>query len=126
MIRLDHSVIERLNIEVMRGFGVTRRRGTETGGILIGKIDRRTQPVIHIQDYEIVPCEYASGPSYILSANDKQKFKETRSSDGSHRSSGSCMRLAIFEAIRGTVSVWMRETLRCSASTSEIRSMWLY
>lgn len=77
MIRLDHSVIERLNIDVMRGFGVTRRRGTETGGILIGKIDRRTQPVIHIQDYEIVPCEYASGPSYILSANDKQKFKET-------------------------------------------------
>jgi hypothetical protein len=74
---LDHCVIERLNVEVMRGFGVTRRRGTETGGLLIGKIGRRAQPVIHIQDYEIVPCEYASGPSYILSANDRLKFKET-------------------------------------------------
>ena len=77
VIRLDHSVIERLNIEVMRGFGVTRRRGTETGGILIGRIDRREQaPVLHIQEFEVVPCEYASGPSYILSAIDRQKFKE--------------------------------------------------
>lgn len=60
----------------MRGFGVTRRRGTETGGLLIGKIDRRTQAVIHIQEYEVVPCEYASGPSYVLSAIDKQKFQD--------------------------------------------------
>jgi len=74
---LDHSVIERINIEVMRGFGVTRRRGTETGGLLIGKIDRRANPpVLHIQDFEVSPCEYASGPSYVLSANDWQQFKE--------------------------------------------------
>ena len=26
----------------------------------------------------------------------------------------------------GWISVWMRETLRCFASTSEIRSMWRY
>ena len=74
---MDHSVIERINIEVMRGFGVTRRRGTETGGLLIGKIDRRANPpVLHIQDFEVCPCEYASGPSYVLSANDWQQFKE--------------------------------------------------
>ena len=74
---MDHSVIERINIEVMRGFGVTRRRGTETGGLLIGKIDRRANPpVLHIQDFEVCPCEYASGPSYLLSANDWQQFKE--------------------------------------------------
>ena len=75
---MDHGVIERLNIEVMRGFGVTRRRGTETGGLLIGKIDRRASPpVLHIQDFEVCPCEYASGPSYVLSANDWQGFKDT-------------------------------------------------
>ena len=61
VIRLDHQVVQRMNIDVMRGFGVTRRRGTETGGLLIGKIDRRAEPVIHIQEYEVVPCEYASG-----------------------------------------------------------------
>jgi hypothetical protein len=69
--------MDRMNIEVMRGFGVTRRRGTETGGVLLGKIDRREQrPVIHIQDFEVVPCEYASGPSYVLSPGDQQRFKE--------------------------------------------------
>ena len=41
MIRLDHQVVQRMNVDVMRGFGVTRRRGTETGGLLIGKIGRR-------------------------------------------------------------------------------------
>jgi hypothetical protein len=76
VIRLDHDVVQRLNVDVMRGFGVTRRRGTETGGLLIGTIDRKSQPVVlHIQDFEAVPCEYASGPSYVLSAADKQKFQ---------------------------------------------------
>jgi hypothetical protein len=76
VIRLDHDVVQRLNVDVMRGFGVTRRRGTETGGLLIGTIDRKAQPVaLHIQDYEAVPCEYSSGPSYVLSASDKQKFQ---------------------------------------------------
>lgn len=65
-----------MNIEIMRGFGVTRRRGTETGGLLIGKIDRQAEPVVHVQEFEVVPCEYASGPSYVLSANDQQRFKE--------------------------------------------------
>jgi hypothetical protein len=76
VIRLDHQVVQRMNVDVMRGFGVTRRRGTETGGLLIGKIDRRAQPILHIQDYEVVPCEYASGPSYVLSADDRKRFEE--------------------------------------------------
>ena len=77
VIRLDHDVVQRMNVDVMRGFGVTRRRGTETGGLLIGMIDRKAQPAaLHIQDYEVVPCEYASGPSYVLSANDKQHFRD--------------------------------------------------
>lgn len=80
VIRLDQSVIDRLNIEVMRGFGVTRRRGTETGGLLIGTIDpSASPPVIHVQDFEVVPCEYATGPSYVLSANDRKQFRDAAS-----------------------------------------------
>jgi hypothetical protein len=74
---MNYDAVERLNIEVMRGFGVTRRRGTETGGILLGRIDRRAKPVsVHIHDFEVVPCEYAFGPSYELSANDLALFRE--------------------------------------------------
>lgn len=61
----------------MKGFGVTRRRGTETGGVLLGKVDPREPTILHIQDFEVVACEYASGPSYVLSETDQQKFKET-------------------------------------------------
>jgi hypothetical protein len=76
-VHMDHDVVERLNVEVMRGFGVTRRRGTETGGILLGRIDRRVKPVlVHIHDFEVVPCEYAFGPSYELSSNDMARFRE--------------------------------------------------
>ena len=74
---MNYDVVERLNIEVMRGFGVTRRRGTETGGILLGRIDRRVKPIlVHVHDFEVVPCEYAFGPSYELSAKDMALFRE--------------------------------------------------
>ncbi|MEJ7606788.1 MAG: hypothetical protein WKF37_11100 [Bryobacteraceae bacterium] len=72
-VRLDRSVIERINVDVMRGFGVTRRRGTEAGGILLGSIAGQTVTVV---DYYAVACEYAYGPSYILSDSDSQLFRE--------------------------------------------------
>jgi hypothetical protein len=76
-VHMEYDAVERLNIEVMRGFGVTRRRGTETGGILLGRVDRRVKPIsVHIHDFEVVPCEYAFGPSYELSANDMALFRE--------------------------------------------------
>jgi hypothetical protein len=78
VVQIDHEAMDRMNIEIMRGFGVTRRRGTETGGVLLGKIDRRSaSPTVFVRDFEVVPCEYASGPSYVLSAADQQRFKET-------------------------------------------------
>lgn len=69
--------MDRINVETMRGFGVTRRRGTETGGVLLGRIDRKPKtPVIYIYDIEVVPCEYAAGPSYVLSPTDEQRFRD--------------------------------------------------
>jgi len=73
-VRISHDVVQRLTVQIMRGFGVTRRRGTEMGGILLGRVDRASSPVIFIEGFEAVPCEYAFGPSYILSAEDQVKF----------------------------------------------------
>lgn len=75
-LRFDVKVIDRINVEVMRGFAVTRRRGTEAGGVLIGSVASEPEPVVTVQDFEAVPCEYSQGPSYILSARDKQGFQE--------------------------------------------------
>jgi hypothetical protein len=73
-VRIDASVVDRISADAMRGFGVTRRRGTESGGVLIGKIDARSRTV-HVQEYEPVPCEYSQGPSYILSEADQNEFE---------------------------------------------------
>ena len=69
--------MDRMNIEVMRGFGVTRRRGTETGGVLLGKIDRREKSPRHPHSgFRGCTVRVCSGPSYVLSPADQQRFKE--------------------------------------------------
>lgn len=76
VVRIAESVVTRINIEVMRGYGVTRRRGAEVGGILIGNSRKGSPTVITIDDFEQVSCEYAYGPSYLLSANDEALFSQ--------------------------------------------------
>ena len=77
-IYLDFSVIDRMSIEVMRGFGAVRRRGAEVGGVLLGRIETGTEgTVITIDDFEPVACEYAFGPSYVLSQPDLQRFRKS-------------------------------------------------
>ena len=77
-IYLEFSVIDRMSIEVMRGFGAVRRRGAEVGGILLGRIETGDEgTVVTIEDFEPVGCEYAFGPSYILSQPDLQRFRKS-------------------------------------------------
>jgi hypothetical protein len=71
--RIADAVVRAISMEVMRGFGVTRRRGAEVGGLLLGSARKG---VVVVEDCEIVPCEYAYGPSYLLSDNDAPKFAE--------------------------------------------------
>lgn len=76
-VQLSYDVIDRMNVDVMRGFGAVRRRGTEVGGILLGRIDVDGELVtITIDDYQPVECHYAHGPSYILSGDDLQDFRK--------------------------------------------------
>ncbi len=77
-IQLAFDVIDRMNVEIMRGFGAVRRRGTEVGGVLLGRIDPvGSHTYIRIDDFEPVPCEYSFGPSYILSTQDLQHLRKT-------------------------------------------------
>ncbi|HUS08077.1 MAG TPA: hypothetical protein VMZ52_17375 [Bryobacteraceae bacterium] len=75
-VQINFDVIDRINREVMRGFGAVRRRGTEVGGLLLGTIIPGSEPIITIYDFEPVPCEYAMGPSYLLSENDLLTFRQ--------------------------------------------------
>lgn len=67
VVHLSLDVVDRLNADVMRGFGAVPKRGAEVGGVLLGSIEYGETCVIRVDDFEIVPCEYRRGPSYYLS-----------------------------------------------------------
>jgi len=74
-VQLDFDVVDRLSQEVMRGFGAVPRRGAEVGGVLLGTVETSDKLVVHVQDFEPVPCPHKRGPSYLLTEEDEQNFR---------------------------------------------------
>src|SRR6185436_5913998 len=74
-IQLSFDAIDRLCPEIMRGLGALKRRGAEVGGILLGRLAPDSPGKVLIEDFEPVPSEYLTGPSYNLSANDRVRFE---------------------------------------------------
>ena len=72
----------RLNNEVLEGYGALPKRGAEVGGLLLGQIERETRLIV-IDDIRPVPCEHITGPSYVLSAADREHWTAVRQS-GTH------------------------------------------
>ncbi len=75
-VHLNLDVVDRLLAEVMRGFGAVPKRGAEVGGLLIGHIDHGDQPIVRIEDFEAIECEYKRGPSYLFAEEDAGAFHE--------------------------------------------------
>ena len=75
-IHFDLELVDRMSIDIMRGFGAVPKRGAEVGGILLGAVQAAEPPAIHVHDYIPVPIEYRRGPSYLLSLNDVGPFEE--------------------------------------------------
>lgn len=75
-ISIEFDVIDRLNFDIMKGYGAVPKRGAEVGGILLGTAEQGDRLVIRIEDFVAVPCEHLRGPSYILSDNDMAAFRQ--------------------------------------------------
>jgi hypothetical protein len=73
-IRLSLDVVDRLQQDVMRGFGALPRRGAEVGGILLGSSGGAGSSVC-VEDYLLVPIQYKRGPSYRLSDDELHLFQ---------------------------------------------------
>jgi len=73
---LGADAAERLLTEAVRGLGLVPRRGAEVGGILAGSVERGDRTVVRIESAVPVPCEYAFGPSYVLSGKDKHAYRQ--------------------------------------------------
>lgn len=74
-IQLDFEVIDKLAMEVMRGFGAVPRRGAEVGGVLLGSIEMGDKLMVRVEDFISVPCDYMRGPSYLLTEKDEARFR---------------------------------------------------
>src|SRR6266568_1463880 len=87
-VQLYFDVIDRMLPDILRGLGALRRRGAEVGGILLGRSDPGSPERVGILDFEAVPSEYLTGPSYNLSENDLVAFEAALSLRQSDPESG--------------------------------------
>jgi hypothetical protein len=74
-IQLYFEVIDRMHPDIMRGLGALKRRGAEVGGILLGRSEPGPRRKVIVEDFDPVPSEYLTGPSYNLSENDRIAFE---------------------------------------------------
>lgn len=73
---LRFDVVDTLNREVMEAFRAVPVRGAETGGLLLGYVERAANTVVYIQGRIPVPCSYAYGPSYRLTPDEESRLAE--------------------------------------------------
>src|SRR6266478_1537356 len=85
-IQLYFDVIDRMLPDILRGLGALKRRGAEVGGILLGRSEPGPARTVTVEDFELVPSEYLTGPSYNLSENDRVQFEAAIARRVSHES----------------------------------------
>ncbi|HOL70838.1 MAG TPA: TonB family protein [Bryobacteraceae bacterium] len=76
-IQISLDVIDRIEREVIDSFKAITKRGSEVGGILLGRIAHAGKRTVFVENYESVPCDYARGPLYLLAEADIERLRET-------------------------------------------------
>jgi hypothetical protein len=75
-VTVARSAAALILVEAIRGLALVPRRGAEIGGILLGSVETAGgHRVVRIGEAVPVACEYAFGPSYVLSENDTAAFR---------------------------------------------------
>src|SRR5436305_7471217 len=82
VIEYSVDILDRIRAEVVDGFNRVRHGGIEVGGVLFGT---REHNVVRVLAYRALQCEYATGPSFVLSAGDQARLRELLRSAGSDR-----------------------------------------
>jgi proteasome lid subunit RPN8/RPN11 len=72
LIEYSVPVLEQIRAEAMAGFRRFPRGGIEIGGVLFGNAE---EDRVRILAARPVTCEYATGPSYVLSEKDQARFR---------------------------------------------------
>ena len=72
-VNISFAALERLEQEVNQTFRSLNSRGSEMGGLLLGRVEGAGKVII--EDYEPVPCGYERGPLYWLGDQDRQRLE---------------------------------------------------
>jgi hypothetical protein len=76
VIHLDLDVVDRMGVDIMRGFAALPKRGAEVGGVLLGSIETGAVTTVRVKDFEAVPCPYKRGPSYLFAEDEQGAFDQ--------------------------------------------------
>src|SRR6478752_1172368 len=75
-VRLSLDVVDRLERDVLESFRAITARGSEVGGLLLGRAESGGGLKTVVDNYELFPCDYTRGPLYLLSDEEKVRLEE--------------------------------------------------
>ena len=75
-VQIPHGIVDRLEKEAVESFRSLSSRGSEIGGLLLGRITPGQPAMVTIEEYEAVPCDYSRGPLYRLSEADAARMDQ--------------------------------------------------
>jgi hypothetical protein len=75
-VRLNLDVIDRIGADVTNKFTNLTGRGSEIGGVLLGRIANGHNKTFFVEDYELIECAYSDGPLFSLSDESKSMMVE--------------------------------------------------
>ncbi len=74
-VKLPFPLIDRLEHDVVENFRSLSSKGSELGGLLLGKAFAGSPAMVSVEDYELIACDYSRGPLYRLSDADRERFE---------------------------------------------------
>src|SRR5690242_2272591 len=80
VIEYAPAVLDEIRMTAVEGYHRVPHGGVETGGILFGA---RSKTGVRIKAWRPIECEYAKGPSFLLSERDEAALAELLSSSSS-------------------------------------------
>ncbi len=77
-VRVAREAMDGILLEALSGLGrLSRGRGIEVGGILLGTAERDgARYLVRVEDFLPITCEHASGPSFVLSEKDREELRK--------------------------------------------------
>lgn len=74
-VHLPFDLIDKLESLVVESFRSLTSRGSEIGGLLLGRAAPGSPAMVSVEDFELVACDYTRGPLYRLSDADMGRFE---------------------------------------------------